>query len=186
MKITSKILVLLAAALLLLCPAVSAQETVVGKFNAWTFCEIYSREKDDEILPVSYKMRVSRNKNFDRIVFEFAEKEVPEYAVGYADAPITNDPAHIENPLKPKPEELVKIKGKYFVTIGFALGFDGQKFGRQFSGEQNLTVIQDVESVDWFENYYTFAVGLKSRKPFRVAELSNPTRLVIDFKSFGK
>jgi len=36
------------------------------------------------------------------------------------------------------------------------------------------------------ENFYIFAVGLKAKKPFRVQDLSNPTRIVIDFKNSEK
>jgi hypothetical protein len=42
--------------------------------------------------------------------------------------------------------------------------------------------VRDIKTVDWFENFFSFAVGLKAKKAFRVRELSNPTRLVIDFK----
>ena len=66
--------------------------------------------------------------------------------------------------------------------IVFALDFAGKDVGNQFSGEQNLPILQDIKSVDWFENFFSFAVGLKIKKPFRVQELSSPSRLVIDFK----
>ena len=161
---------------------ISAQNESVGKLNVWTVNKVSSREKFDEILPTNYKMRVSKNKGFDRIVFEFNEKEVPEYTVYYTKPPITLEPSHLENPKKPKSSEIINVKGKAFVMIVFALGFAGKDVGDQFSGEQNLPILQDIKSVDWFENFFSFAIGLKAKKPFRVQELSNPTRLVIDFK----
>ena len=160
----------------------AAQSASVGKLNDWTFLKISSREKYDEILPVSYKMRVSKNKGFDRVVFEFEEKEVPEYAIYYTKPPILLDASHIENPAKPTKDEIINVKGKAFVFIIFALSFEVTKTGAKFPAEQNFTVLQDVQPVDWFENFFTFAVGLKAKKAFRVQELSNPTRLVIDFK----
>ena len=42
----------------------AAQNGSVGILNRWTFNKISSREKDDEILPVSYKMRVSKKQRF--------------------------------------------------------------------------------------------------------------------------
>lgn len=159
-----------------------AQSASVGKLNRWTFNKISSREKDDEILPVAYKMRVSKNKGFDRVVFEFEEKEVPEYTVYYTKPPILLDASHIENPSKPTADEIIKVKGKAFVIISFALGFEVTKTGAKFPAEQIFPVLQDVQPVDWFENFFTFAAGLKAKKPFRVQELSNPTRLVVDFK----
>lgn len=161
---------------------ISAQNKSVGKLNVWTTNKVASREKFDEILPTSYQMRVSKNMGFDRIVFEFAEKEVPEYIVYYSKPPISIAPSHLENPKKPNSSEIIKVKGQAFVMIVFALGFAGKDVGNQISGEHNLTILQDIKSVDWFENFFTFAVGLKIKQRFRVQELSNPTRLVIDFK----
>ena len=161
----------------------AAQSGRVGKLNRWTFNKISSREKDDEILPVSYKMRVSKNKDFDRIVFEFEETEVPEYTIYYTKPPITLDANHLENPAKPAKDEIIKVNGKAFILINFALGFEVTKTGEKFPAEQNFPVLQDFQPVDWFENFFTFAVGLKAKKAFRVQELSNPTRLVVDFRN---
>ena len=168
--------------MLLLVSLASAQAKPVGKLDTWTFNKVSSREKDDEVLPISYKMRVSKNKGSDRIVFEFEETEVPEYTVYFTKPPITIDPVHLENASKPKKDEIIKVKGNAFVIVDFALGFRGKDAAAKFAGEQDLTVVQDIESVDWFENFFSIAVGLRSRKMFRVQELSNPTRLVVDFK----
>ncbi len=161
----------------------AAQYGSVGKLNSWTFNKISSVEKFEEILPVSYKMRVSKNKDYDRVVFEFEEKEVPEYMIRYTKPPILLDASHIENPAKPTGDEIINVKGKAFVFIIFALSFEVTKTGAKFPAEQNFPVLQDVQPVDWFENFFTFAAGLKAKKAFRVQELSNPTRLVVDFKN---
>lgn len=176
-----KILLILSA---LACGAssVAAQRASTGKLGNWTFGKVSSREKDDEILPVSYKMRVSKNKGFDRIVFEFAEREVPEYAVYYTKPPVTLDANHLENPAKPAQDEIIQINGKAFILITFALSFEVTKTGAKFPAEQFFPVLQDFQPVDWFENSFTFAAGLKAKKAFRVQELSNPARLVVDFK----
>ena len=39
-----------------------------------------------------------------------------------------------------------------------------------------------VEAAGFFEGHYDFLLGLRSRRLFRVTELANPSRLVIDFK----
>ena len=160
----------------------AAQYKSVGKLNQWTFNKISSREKNDAILPTAYKMRVSKDEVFDRIVFEFEEKEVPEYTVYYTKPPILLDASHVENPKRPMKDEIVNVKGKSFVFIVFALSFEVTKSGAKFPAGQNLPVVEDVQPVDWFENFFSFAVGLKAKKAFRVQELSNPTRLVVDFK----
>jgi hypothetical protein len=177
---SSKVLLLLFV--LVICINNAAAQNSVGKLGTWTFKRVSSREKYDEVLPVSYKMRTSRHKNFDRIVFEFDERDVPEYTVYYKNAPILIDRSHIENPAKPTKEETINVKGKAFVIIDFALGFAGIDVRSPSMGEQDLPVVRDIKTVDWFENFFSFAVGLKAKKAFRVRELSNPTRLVIDFK----
>jgi hypothetical protein len=45
-----------------------------------------------------------------------------------------------------------------------------------------MPVIQEIKNSDFFEGYLAFAVGLKARTVYRVRQLSNPARLVIDFK----
>ena len=159
-----------------------AQDEGIGKLDVWTFKEVASRSKNEEVLPVSYKMRVSKNKKFDRIVFEFEETEVPEYAVYYTKPPILIGRTHIENINKPTKDEIINVKGKAFVMIVFSLGWDGKDVRSEFLGEQNLPTLHDIKKVDWWENFFSFAIGLKAKKAFRVQELSNPTRLVIDFK----
>ncbi len=144
----------------------AAQSGSVGKLDKWTFSRVSSPDKYDRILPTAYKMRVSKNDGFDRVVFEFEEKEVPEYTVYYTKPPILLDASHVENPKKPTKDEIVSVKGKSFVFIVFALGFEAKDTGAKFSGEQNLPVVEDIKPVDWFENFFTFAVGLKAKKRF--------------------
>jgi len=43
------------------------------------------------------------------------------------------------------------------------------------------TLMQIQQGV-WFEGIQDFIIGVKAKKSFRVQELSNPSRLVIDFK----
>jgi hypothetical protein len=159
-----------------------AQEKGVGKLNVWTFKEVASRSKYDEVLPSSYKLRVSKHKNFDRIVFEFAKAEVPEYAVYYTKPPILIGRTYIADINKPTKDEIIKVKGKAFVIIVLSLVWDGKDVRSEFFGEQNLPTLRDIKKIDWWENFFSFAVGLGTKKAFRVQELSNPTRLVIDFK----
>ncbi len=161
---------------------ITAQDKGLGKLNVWTFKEVASRSKLEEVLPDSYKLRTSKHKNFDRIVFEFEETEVPEYVVYYTKPPILIGRTHIENIAKPTKDEIINVKGKAFVMIVLSLGWDGKDVRSEFLGGQNLPTLRDIKKVDWWENFFSFAVGLRAKKAFRVQELSNPTRLVIDFK----
>ena len=66
-------------------------------------------------------------------MFEFEEKEVPEYVIYYTKPPITLDTNHLENPAKPAKDEIVKVNGKAFILIIFALGFEVTKNRREIS-----------------------------------------------------
>jgi hypothetical protein len=46
----------------------------------------------------------------------------------------------------------------------------------------NFPTLMQIKSGVWFEGIQDFLIGVKAKKPFRVQELSNPSRLVIDFK----
>jgi hypothetical protein len=49
-------------------------------------------------------------------------------------------------------------------------------------GRLRMPSLQSVKDKVLFEGYYDFLMGVSSRKPYRVTELSNPSRLVIDFQ----
>lgn len=172
--------------MLLLAPlwagSAGAQDRGEGKLNIWTFSKVASRAKYDEVLPVTYKMRTSGHIGFDRIVFEFAESAMPEYEIRYKKPPILIDASHIEDAAHPTKDETIAVSGNAFITIEIALSFDGKSVTSEFLGKQDLPVLKDVRTVDWFENYFSFVAGLKHRRPFRVQELSDPVRLVIDIK----
>ena len=51
----------------------------------------------------------------------------------------------------------------------------------QPDGKLNFLIIQQIFG-GVFEGIQNFLIGIKAKKPFRVRELSNPVRLVIDFK----
>jgi hypothetical protein len=46
----------------------------------------------------------------------------------------------------------------------------------------DLPSLMQVQEGVWFEGIRDFIIGVKGEKPFRVLELRNPSRLVIDFK----
>jgi uncharacterized secreted protein with C-terminal beta-propeller domain len=49
-------------------------------------------------------------------------------------------------------------------------------------GRMKWPVIREVKTSSFFEGEIEYLIGFKKRTPFRVLALSNPTRLVIDFK----
>jgi hypothetical protein len=145
-----------------------------GKLNVWTSANI-SRLNEKSDKPAFLKdVRVAKNKGFDRIVFEFTG-DLPHFTIEYTNAPITGTG-----------ENVIKVGGRYFVEITFhSLLFpedENYKYKKIEKANLKLPVIGELEEIEWFEGVRPFAVGLKAKKDFRVSELTNPTRLVVDFK----
>jgi hypothetical protein len=145
-----------------------------GKLNVWTSADV-SRLGEKSGKPAFLKdVRVGKNKGYDRIVFEFTG-DLPNFTVEYTKAPITGTG-----------ENVVKIAGKYFVEITFhSLQFpedENYKYNKIEKTNLKLPVISELEEIEWFEGVRPFAVGLKAKKDFRVSQMTNPTRLIVDFK----
>jgi hypothetical protein len=162
---------------LTLCSA-PAQIGNVGKLEQWT-TKPRSREHTSGELIYVKNVRAARNKDFDRVVFEF-EKQIPNYRVEYLKSRFYQGEA-----------ERVRIKsaGNAFVQIEFftiptseeQLKFTEAK-GFRPKGRLHLPTVQSVTDMGLFEGFYDFVIGAGARKPFRVVELPEPARLAIDFK----
>jgi hypothetical protein len=154
--------------------SVPAQCTnAVGKLNVWTTAPVERNNNSSS----SYRgMRVAKQKGFDRVVFEF-DGEMPNYNVNFEKPPITNYGG-----------DDLKMSGKAFVVVQFHMvpypeDADVSKLVLEIPGNKlNVPLVTEIKNSEWFEGYLSFAIGLRMRKPFRVQQLSNPSRLVIDFK----
>jgi len=153
---------------------VFAQWKDSGKLNAWTSNTISRQNENSKETPYLKEVRVAKNKGFDRVVFEFIG-DIPRYQIEYIKPPITGTA-----------DEEIKVSGKYFVSVDLQLlpYPDDEKLGNAKipKGKLNFPAISEVREIEWFEGYRPFAIGLKAKKLFRVQQLTNPTRLVIDFK----
>lgn len=158
----------------LLVSTVAAQFENKGSLNAWTN-KVVSREKQYESVEF-VKMKVGKHQGYDRVVFEF-KRDLPNYQVNYVKPPIPFS----------ETEEYVKISGKAFVVVSFSLvpypDAPPENYKLEFPRKElKMPVIQEIKNSDWFEGSLAFAIGLKAKKLYRVQELSNPARLVVDFK----
>jgi hypothetical protein len=134
---------------------------------------IVEQAKPNEPLRVLSDARTGRHERYDRVVFEFSGA-VPGYRVQYIDKPVrkcgSGDPTQIEgdgwlevtfNPANAHTEE-----GKPTVT--------------QRERHERLGVLRELELTCDFEAYVTWVMGVASPNRYRVLELSDPPRLVID------
>jgi hypothetical protein len=145
-----------------------------GKLNVWTSRKISRRNDASQETAYLKEVRVAKNKGFDRVVFEFIG-DIPRYQIQYVKPPIVGTA-----------DEEIKVSGKFFVDINLQMlpypedeNFPDAKIPE---GKLNLPVIMEVKEIEWFEGVRPFVVGLKAKKLYRVSQLKNPTRLVIDFK----
>jgi hypothetical protein len=158
--------------------SVSAQPKNTGKLNTWTTRSVERLHETTEHTYIKV-VRAANQKGFDRIVFEF-EGPMPNFNIKYHPSRFYEDEGG---------RHRIKIAGNTFVEVHLhVIPVDEQQLkfsqaeGFVPKGRLTLPMLWEVEEAGFFEGYYEFLLGVKSRKGFRVTELANPSRLVIDFK----
>ncbi len=157
----------------------AAQFPNTGKLNTWTTRTVSRRHEGTGITYVR-SVRVGRHQIFDRVVFEFGGS-MPNYQVEYLRGRFYENEGG---------RQRIKIAGNAFVQVNLNLiptDEEQMKLREQNSfipkGRLKLRSVLELDEAGLFEGYYDFLLGIRARKPFRVSELSNPLRLVIDFKN---
>ena len=158
---------------------VPAQIENTGTLNTWT-TTLFSRAHNSSNQASYVKVvRAAKQTGFDRVVFEFAGP-FPNYRIEYIESRYYDTEAG---------RQLIRQPGKAFLQITFFViptGDEQLKFteAKNFvpKGRLMMPSLQSVKDKVLFEGYYDFLMGVSSRKPYRVTELSNPSRLAIDFK----
>lgn len=120
-------------------------------------------------------VRAARQDGVDRVVFEF-EVGLPGYRIQYVQPPILADPSG----------QPVQIQGNAFlqVTLHVAAGHDPSTGSPTYSGPLDMTPglpsLLEVRQTGDFEGYLTWVLGLAQEADFRVSELGDPFRVVVD------
>jgi hypothetical protein len=144
-----------------------------GKLNVWGTTEI--KRDNSEYGNGTYfaAARVGKQDGFERVTFEFTGS-MPNYTINYV------------KEFNATGEEKVKVAGKSFIDIVFnplPMDEEGVKNIKNFpQGKLKLKFLQQVNLYEYFEGDCNFALGLTGKRSFRVQELKNPSRVVIDFK----
>lgn len=165
--------ILLTMAWLLAALNAEAQIQKTGQLNVWAKTEV-ARQKEASGLLIT--ARAARNKGYDRVVFEFKDN-LPSYSVKLAKPPFYLGES----------DKTVKVLGKSYVEVTFtpanAHNIETGKNALTYrKGKLSFPIVQETALIYDFEGMVSFVVGLKANKNFRVMELTNPARLVIDFK----
>jgi len=110
-------------------------------------------------------IRLGRHATYDRVVFDISGA-MPNYFVRYVPA------IYAESGAK------VPLKGTAVLAV--SLHSVDIEHAPAVPAPTGLPAIRDIKIFDQFEGYLGYGLGLSDRNGFRVIELQNPTRLVID------
>ena len=120
-------------------------------------------------------VRTAAHDGFDRIVFEFTDQS-PGYLVDYSDEPIRSCGSG----------DKVDLSGKARLKIRFspakAHTDDGKPTVSFNDLKTGLTQIVELKRTCDFEAEVEWGVGIAEKKLYRVTELRDPSRIVIDVK----
>ena len=136
-----------------------------------------TQKKRGELPPRTLRtVRAAKHENFDRVVFEFAESGLPGYRIQYVNKPVRNCGAG----------EVVPVGGNGFLLIQILPANAHTQAGQATIDERervlNLPVMRELKLICDFEADVQWVVGVSQVKRYRVLELSNPARLVVDIK----
>jgi hypothetical protein len=124
--------------------------------------------------PVTLReVREGLNEGFDRVVFQFDGEQVPGYQLEYIDKPVikcgSGDPTELAG------------QGWLQVRLQPAQAHaDGKATVTERERKPKLSVIEELELTCDFEGEATWVLGVKKPNKYRVLELKEPTRLVVD------
>ena len=119
-------------------------------------------------------VRTAAHDGFDRTVFEFDGAQVPAYHVEYIDRPVRQcGSGHV-----------VSLPGEGWLEVRFAYARAHTDAGASTLTERALSpelpVLRALTLTCDFEGMVTWVLGLVAPNRYRVAELSDPARLVVE------
>lgn len=151
------------------------KETRQDNFKGTT--GIVDKKYDVKSTAVLKEVRTGRHANYERVVFEFANAEMPSYHIEYIDKPVRDcgsGKAHY-------------MKGDGWLEIRFAPAAmhdeNGQPTINQRERFPDYKIIREMRSTCDFEANVEWVLGVSSPNEYRVLELKNPTRLAVDIKN---
>ena len=134
-------------------------------------------KKKPDIAPVLLRsIRAARQEKFDRIVFEFSGSEIPGYHIEYIDKPARQCGSG----------EAVRVAGDAWLLVRLTPANAHTEAGEPTIKYAELRVdlpnLKEMKSTCDFEADVSWVLGLAHPNRYRVLELANPARLVIDVK----
>ncbi|MFP4348731.1 MAG: hypothetical protein ACLFQY_10630 [Desulfococcaceae bacterium] len=119
-------------------------------------------------------VRIGKHEDWDRIVFEFEGDQFPGYHLEYIDRPIR----------KCGSGEVVEIDGPGWLQVHFYPAQAHTRAGNATVTDRqrspDLPILDEAVLVCDFEGVVEWVLGLNNPNRYRVLELADPTRLVVD------
>ena len=123
-------------------------------------------------------VRIGSHDGFDRIVFEFIGEGVPGYWIRYEDMPTQQGSG--------RP---ISVAGSHKLAIdvrgtGYPFDFEMDDYPSGPVRPDDTDAIVEVVGAGTFEGSSQYVAGIDGeRRPFKVFQVNNPTRLIIDIKA---
>lgn len=160
--------------------AVDPTSTAIpAETEAWTE-GIVDRERPEAFVATLVAVRAARQAGFDRVVFEFTGASVPGFHVEYVDRPVRACGSG----------EVVPLAGDGWLAVRLVPARAHDEEGRPTAGPRALAprlpiVIEIARTCD-FEAVVEYVLGVASPNRYRVFELADPPRLVVDVRNSGR
>jgi hypothetical protein len=153
-----------------------SHDTIVpGGPDTWTAGRL-DVERTVEGVAVLEEVRVARNEGFDRVVFVFEDGRLPAWEVEYVDRPIRACGSG----------NTVDVDGDGWLHVRFeparAYTEEGVATVMDRNRRYDLPVIRHLRGICDFEAHLEWVIGTGSPNRFRVFELREPARVVIDVR----
>lgn len=120
-------------------------------------------------------VRTGDQQTFDRVVFEIEGPKLPDHDVKYVERPV-----HCGSGLP------AQVEGRAFLQVRLSPARAHTEAGAPtvatLQRKVRLPVIREIRATCDFEGEVVWVVGLAARKEFRILELEEPARLVIDIE----
>jgi hypothetical protein len=125
---------------------------------------------------VAAYVRSAKHEGFDRVVFEFLGDQLPSYKIEYIDKPVRACGSG----------DVVPFAGDAWLSVRFtgaqahAPEGDATIPVKDRTQSPNLTVVRDLKMICDFEGEVEWVLGNSKPNKYRILELKNPARLVVD------
>lgn len=127
--------------------------------------------------PVTLRdVRVGVNQGFDRVVLEFLGSGVPGHRVEYVDRPVHQCGSGDPTPIAGDAWLAITLRGTQ------AHNDQGQATVGQRERRLQMPIVKELEFTCDFEGVVEIVLGVSRPNRYRVTELQNPARLIIDIQ----